>query len=143
MATLSFGALLAGCGSEDLPIADCNDDKVVCPTSSKTATKVGCACTCDTGPFSNEYSSTIPVCITPDLNPKTGSPQQQVDLRELEQKTYDQRIFQQCSVRTADFLTRILKDQLDRNTNTCLAPVFCECTTKGSDRRIDPMQLAV
>ncbi|MBX3192405.1 MAG: hypothetical protein KF819_35770 [Labilithrix sp.] len=127
--------LAAGCGiSPDPPPPTCADDPSLCPTSTKTATLMGCECKCTIGMFGEgrSWEGGLNVCLPPALNVHTASPEQLRALTAMSQREFDQRAYRYCSSTVSEFLRLAIKGR-GSYPISCATPVECECTTTGAN----------
>jgi hypothetical protein len=127
----------------------CADDPSLCPTSPKTATRVGCNCTCQLPhiPMAGadlKFRGSVFACLPPSLNVKTGAPSDVDALGAMSQATYNQRVFEYCSVDVAGWLSLTVKSQLARleqvPAGLACQPYDCTCDTLGADDTYSPCE---
>jgi hypothetical protein len=83
----------------------------------------------DTG---DNYAGRVAVCLPAELNSMIAAGEVQTKLHTLDERTFDQRVYQYCSQDVARFLRATIKAPI--GLRACAIPLHCECTTKGALR---------
>jgi hypothetical protein len=132
--TLVLSFVAASCRFPSSQSPSCDDDKELCPKSSRSATSVTCDCRCTLGVSEDtgqNFDGHIAVCLPAELNRATARDDQQLKLESLEPRVFDQRVFQYCSKDVARFLRSAIRVPA-RLVLACAVPITCTCTTKGT-----------
>jgi hypothetical protein len=115
----------------------CDEDIDLCPKSERTATSVTCDCHCTIGGGenpANNFDGAIAMCLPPALNTITANDEQRVALDAMEQRAFNQRVYQYCSGSVAGFVRIAIKAHANLKLAACVMPVRCECKTAGTHR---------